>query len=176
MKNVRMKMSPPWVTYMNEVEQMFDGDPDITLVVSDSATDPYIILMTKNGNKAAALQTLFPSEKYFGNVTLKITIDCPAIPNKAFPTYQELFETAFEKNPAFAYVVVPEDHFVPFTYVVFKNCVIQFFNDNLNDPHGVVTTLYQEIAYDLFKESCPGGVSFCTDVERKIGKPLGEWP
>lgn len=176
MRNIRLKMSPPWITYINEIEQMFDGDPDIAIEFGGSASEPFVMLSTKNGDKAAALMKLLPSEKNFGNVALRIDIDCPAVPNKAFPTVQELFETAFEKNPAFAYVVVPEGYMIPFTYVVFKNCVVQFFNDNLNDPHGVISTLYQDIAYDLFRDNCPGGVSFCTDVERKVGKPLGEWP
>lgn len=176
MRNIRLKMSPPWVTYINEMVALFDGDVEIACNVNNSASKPSITLATYNSDKAAALLKLLPSEKQFGNVTLEINVDCPHIPNKAFPTYKELFETAFYKNPAFAYVVVPEGYFVPFTYVVFKNCVVQFFNDNLNDPHGVISTLYQDIACDLFRDNCPGGVSFCTDVERKLGKPLGEWP
>ena len=36
--------------------------------------------------------------------------------------------------------------FVDITYVIFKNCVVQFFNDNLNDAHGLISTLYQNIA------------------------------
>jgi hypothetical protein len=63
-----------------------------------------------------------------------------------------------------------------FTYVIFKNCVVQFFNDNLNDAFGNVSTLYQDIAPAVF-ENTPIGVHYCTDVERgNLGKPLGEWP
>lgn len=68
---------------------------------------------------------------------------------------------------------------VPFTYVVFKNCVVQFFNDNLNDPHGIVSTLYQDIAAEIFADMPfpqDGGICFCTDTEHKLGAPLGEWP
>ena len=40
-----------------------------------------------------------------------------------------------------------------------------FFNDNLNDPHGVLSTLYQDIAPEVFAncELCKE-VSYCTDV------------
>ena len=65
---------------------------------------------------------------------------------------------------------------MPFTYVVFKNCVVQFFNDNLNDPHGVLSTLYQDIAREVFGDcGMAGGVAYCTDVERKVGMPIDEW-
>jgi hypothetical protein len=120
---------------------------------------------------------LLPTEKWFGNVALKIDVDCPAPSNRAFANTKELFEVAFKNNPAFAYAISTDGYwFVPFTYIVFKNCVVQFFNDNLNDPHGVISTLYQDIAEEVFTETGLTGVSYCTDVERKLGKPLGEWP
>ena len=63
------------------------------------------------------------------------------------------------------------------TYVVFKNCVVQFFNDNLNDCHGIVSTLYQDIASEVFGDAGVTNVYYNTDVEvGKLGKPLGEWP
>ena len=52
------------------------------------------------------------------------------------------------------------------TYVVFVNEVVQYFNDNLYDINGVCSTLYQEIAKEVFKES--NSVHFCTDVADKI--------
>ena len=62
-------------------------------------------------------------------------------------------------------------------YVVFKNCVVQFFNDNLNDAHGLISTLYQDIAADILDGPGTIGVYYCTDVEHgALGMPLGEWP
>lgn len=177
MNDIRLKLSPPWITYINKIIALFDGDPQIACNVDTLSAAPSIVLAVSDPDKAAALMKLLPTEKQFGSVTLTIGVDCETVSNLAFPTYKELFETAFDKNPAFAYAVVPDaSYFVPFTYVVFKNCVVQFFNDNLNDPHGVVSTLYQEIAAELFEDACPAGVSYCTDVERKLGMPLGEWP
>ena len=112
-------------------------------------------------------------------MTLSIIIDCPAISNRAFPTNKELFEVAFKGNPAFAYVVCPSEdiYWVPATYVVFKNCVVQFFNDNLNDCHGLLSTLYQDIAAEIFEDANLTSCYYNTDVETgKLGMPLGEWP
>ena len=180
MTEVRLKISPPWITYVNKLQAIFDEDPQIAFNTNFGAGSYSVTLATNNSEKAAALKWLLPEEKQFGNVTLSINIDCEKVINKAFGTPKELFETAFYKNPVLAYVVTPEGYnWVPFTYVVFKNCVVQFFNDNLNDPHGIISTLYQDIASEIFADMpvfTGGGICYCTDVEHKLGAPLGEWP
>lgn len=178
---VRLKISPPWVIFINKLQALFDGDPEIAFNVNWQGTEPSVVMSTNNPDKAAALVKILPTRKQYGNVTLKISVDCPTISNLAFPTAKELFETAFNKNPAFAYVVTTEGYWYPnFTYVVFKNVVVQFFCDNLNDPHGVVSTLYEAIAEEVFEdvedaEFDPWSISFCTDVERNLGTPAN-WP
>lgn len=183
MSDVRLKLSPPWVTYVNKLQALFDGDPLIAFNVDyNNENGPTVALACGNGDKTAALMKLLPTEKKFGNITLHIIID--GVPtNRAFPTVKELFEVAFDRNPAFAYAIAPASdgyNWVPMTYVVFKNCVVQFFNDNLNDCHGLVSTLYENIADEVFeeyKETANAAVYFNTDVEvGKLGKPLGEWP
>lgn len=126
--------------------------------------------------------TLLPTEVKYGNIILHIAIDgTPS--NRVFTSQKELFEVAFDGNPAFAYAVSPAEsgyNWIPMTYVVFKNYVVQFFNDNLNDCHGIISTLYETIADEIFKdfrEKSNAIVYFNTDIERgALGKPLGEWP
>ena len=177
MADVRLKLSPPWITYINKLEALFDGDPQLAFNIDMSV--PSVTISGYNGDKNAALQKLLPTEKAFGNIVLKINIDGP-ISNLAFPTAKSLFETAFGGNPAFAYAIAPAEEgywFFSLTYVVFKNCVVQFFNDNLNDCHGLVSTLYQDIADEIFEDAGLVNVYYNTDVEvGKLGKPLGEWP
>lgn len=179
MSNVRLKLSPPWVTVINKLTALFDGDPQIACNVNCDGKEPSIALACNNGNKVTALQQILPEEYSFGNVKLKVTIDgTPA--DIAFRTKKELFDTAFAGNPAFAYSVAPADEgYVWFSavYVVFKNCVVQFFNDNLDDCHGILSTLYEEIARDVLTGPAVDGVYFNTDVERgSIGQPTGMWP
>ena len=181
MTDVRLKVSPPWVTYVNKLEALFDGDPLIAFNIDYNDEDgPSVVLATNDGDKAAALTQILPDKKEFGNVILYIDIDCPTMSNRAFTSKKELFETAFKGNPAFAYAISPyEDGYrwMYVTYVVFKNCVVQFFNDNLNDCHGIVSTLYQDIASEVFGDAGVTNVYYNTDVEvGKLGKPLGEWP
>ena len=178
MADVRLKILPPWSIYIKKVEALFDGDPQIACNVDYASSSPSIVLACNNGDKVAALQQILPEKIEFGNVTLKIGVDgTPS--NRAFTSKKELFETAFAGNPAFAYAVTPGDDiwWMSTTYVVFKNCVVQYFADNLNDCHGIISCLYQDIAEQILTGPASQGVFFNTDVERgQLGKPLGEWP
>ncbi len=181
MTDVRLKILPPWSVYVKKLVAMFDGDPEIAFNVDWNGQHPSVTISTGNPDKAAALNAVLPERKEYGNVNLEITIDCPKAVNRAFKTSKELFETLFDKNPAFAYCVAPVEEgywYVDFCYVVFKNTVVQIFADNLNDPHGVLSTLYQDIAEELFdvKRYFASGIAYCTDIESNVGKPLGEWP
>ena len=181
MNEVRLKISSPWVTYTNKLQALFDPDPLIAFNIDYQGEDgPIVVLATNDGDKAAALVKLLPTEKVFGGVKLTICVECPTMSNRAFVTRKELFETAFKGNPAFAYAISPAEEgywFFATTYVVFKNCVVQFFNDNLNDCHGIISTLYQDIAAEIFADAGIEGVYYNTDIEvGKLGMPLGEWP
>lgn len=178
MADVRLKILPPWSIYIKKIEALFDGDPQIACNVDYAGSAPYIILACNNGDKITALQQILPEEFGFGNIKLKVGIDgTPS--NRVFTSKKELFETAFAGNPAFAYAVTPGDDswWMSTTYVVFKNCVVQFFADNLNDCHGIISCLYQDLAEEILTGPATQGVFFNTDIEvGKLGKPLGEWP
>ena len=179
MTEARLKILPPWSIVIRKFEALFDGDPQIACNTDFSGSSPSIVLGCNNGDKIAALQMILPEKINFGGIDLTVAVaGTPS--NRAFTTKKELFETAFAGNPAFAYAVSPTDdgyNWFSITYVVFKNCVVQYFADNLNDCHGIVSTLYQNIAESLLTGPGAQGVFFNTDVERgAVGKPLGEWP
>lgn len=165
MEDTRLNILPPWSTFINKIKALFNDDPQITIEANYGGNNPSVTLYTNNPEKATALMKLLPDEKEFGEVKLHIIVNCYTFSNRVFTTPKELFETAFNGNHALSYVVTSEGWFAPFTYIVFKNCVVQFFNDNLNDPHGIMSTLYQDIAPEVFAdcELCKG-VSYCTDI------------
>ena len=179
MADIRLKILPPWTIMIRKFEALFDGDSQIACNTNFAGTHPSIVLACNNGDKVAALQKLLPSEINFGNITLQIGID--GIPsNRAFTSKIELFDTAFKGNPAYAYSVCPAEEgyqWIGSTYVVFKNHVVQFAADNLNDCHGIISTHYQDIAEEILTGEATSGVYYNTDVERaNLGMPLGEWP
>lgn len=179
MDNVRLKILPPWTIVIRKLEALFDGDPQIAFNCDFSGSHPAVIIACNNGDKVTALQKILPSEINFGNVTLEIFID--GVPsNRAFTSKTDLFDTAFSGNPVYAYSVCPCEEgyeWISTTYVVFKNYVVQFAADNINDCHGIISTLYQDIADELLRGEATDGVFYNTDVAHaNIGKPLGEWP
>ena len=179
MSDVRLKILPPWSIVIKKIEALFDGDPLIACNVDYTGSAPSIVLACNNGDKVAALQQILPDEIEFGNIKLKVAVDgTPS--NRAFTSKVELFDTAFKGNPAYAYSVCPAEEgyqWIGTTYVVFNNCVVQFAADNLNDCHGIISTLYQNIAEELLTGSATAGVFYNTNVERaNLGMPLGEWP
>ena len=179
MTEPRLKILPPWTIVTRKLEALFDGDPQIAFNVDYSGMHPAVVLSCNNGDKVAALQRILPTEIEFGNVKMEIIVDgTPS--NIAFTSKVDLFDAAFKGNPAYAYSMCPcEDGYqwICSTYVVFKNCVVQFAADNLNDCHGIISTLYQTIAEELLTGEATNGVFYNTDVERaNLGYPLGEWP
>jgi hypothetical protein len=169
----KVNLSSPWVEFYHEIEAMFRYDPELKVVYDEDANT--VKLYVDYQNKAEALMQLLPAEKTWGNVVLKIEV-IPANTEKEL-TDADLFRIAFENNPAFAFDKTVEGIFEnPMTYIVFRNKVVQFWNDNLGDVYGNKSTLYQEIAKDIFGQK--SGVFYCTDTEEPvtIATPLGEWP
>lgn len=177
MNNIRLKLSPPWITYVNMVKAMFGNDPDVRIdYENDECT---LKIYVEKSDKAEAISRLLPDEKEFGNITLKINV-VPANGENSIGKIspKQLFDIAFDGNPVYAYCKEVTGFLTnTITYVVFKNRVVQFFNDNLNDIHGLVSTLYQDIASEIFEDAPINGVCYNTDIEERVfGMPLGEWP
>lgn len=157
MKNVNA--SAPWISYYHKMVALFGGDPDITVVYDDSKS---LIKLYVNGeDKRNALHELLPSEMTFGNVTVYIIV----VPANVENTKGDIIRKAFEGNPLFSEVIEikMEGTSNPFTYVMFKPDVVQYWDDNLGDPHGNVTTLAQELVKDIMPDV--KGVFYSTEEE-----------
>ena len=179
-KEIRTKISPPWFTFASELKAMFGEDPDIRI---EHTNEFEIKMYVDDVDKAAALYVLMPYSRTYGNVEVTIEV-IPSNKVKGEPSsiktddYSELFKAAFKNNPVLSYIQKVEGLFeFRATYIVFKNKVVQYFNDNLNDINGNTSTLYEDIARDIFSDTVEPGEFFCTDVvDSTLKKPLGEWP
>ena len=166
-----LKLSAPWVTYYHEVYALFGNDPDIN--IKFDANTPELKLFVEDGRKADALQKLLPAEKDYGNVKLKISVVPANLKDGDDP--EQLYKDAFRGNPVMTNFYSFDTIMGHFNFAEFEAEVVQFFNDQLDDPNGNRSTLYQEIAKDVFENNYT--VQFCTEpIKKELKKPLGEWP
>lgn len=153
----KLNLSSPWVNFYREIEALFSEDPEIKVAFDEQ--ENVISLYVDNEEKAEALTQLLPSARTYGNVTVSVRV-VPA--NQLAENRLALFQAAFKGNPAFSFAKTVEgDLGLKISFVVFAPKVVQYYQDNLQDINGFRSTLYQEIAADVFEEE--DGVFFCTD-------------
>lgn len=152
-----LELTAPWLKYMKEIALLFKDDPDIHI---ESDGENILILRVDDQVKADAISKILPERKEFGN----IIVDIKVIPANEEADALVYFERAFAGNPVLAYTKRTGDSQfgIPFSHVVFKKEVVQFFNDDLYDANGICTTLYQEIAKEVFGDC---GVHFSTETD-----------
>lgn len=151
-------MISPWMIYVHQLEAMFKQDPMVKVHFDE---ETFTVKLYVEGNtKAEALMELLPDSKKFGNVELKIRV----LPANLGDSKVDLFYAAFEGNPALSYIkTISGVSSNEFNFVVFKKEVVQYYSDNLGDINGVNSTLYQDLAKELF--GTHDGVYYCTDTE-----------
>lgn len=161
-----MKLSPPWAIFYREIQALFGDDPEIHVVYDEQSE--IVKIYVENPEKAEVLSQLLPTKKMFGRVGLDIQV-IPADGKKYSTDVPEnvdatMFEKAFKGNPALSYAkTFPNLFGAVVTYVVFVPEVVQFFTDDISDINGLRSTLYEDIARDVF-DGIP--VNFCTDIIR----------
>lgn len=158
MGNTNVKMCSPWVTYVHNLSALFGTDPDIVITFDES--EMRVKLLVVGADKAAALDRLLPGSITFGtgnNLMIEV------VPANKEKSKADLFRDAFEGNPLYSQTMViqPSGSGNAFTYVMFNKDVVQYWNDNLGDPHGTVSVLAQDLAREIFSED---GVMYSTET------------
>ena len=171
-----VNLSSPWCILYREISAMFQEDKGVKVVLDDSTYT--ISVYVEDATKAEAISRLLIQERYYGNICVKVRVvpangEVSDLPDDL----EEIYKAAFTGNPALSYTAhIDLPMLSKNIYIVFKNAVVQYFNDDLRDVNGYCSTLYQEIAKDVFASENTAQVCYCTDVPTNLGKPLGEWP
>lgn len=173
---MNVQLSPPWITYFNELKSTIGEDPEVTVGPLIPVDSTYIALVnTTNNEKATALATLLNSAIEFGNVTLTVIVvnneqeivtgvPCPLRPFAV----ADLVQVALEGNPYFEQVVVkpPLPGEPNAVYPVFSAGIIQFFNDDLSNLCNTFTGVASTVFGTIIKESvCGVSILFSTSCE-----------
>lgn len=151
----KLTLSAPWLTYIHELQLLFEQDKDINIVIDSETLE--VKLYVEKTRKAEALTKLLQAEKTFGNVVVKVTV---IQANNDSESAISLIRDAFEGNPVLVGAETTSSLLGSFNYAVFKKEVVQFYNDQLNDINGNKSMLYQDIAGDVL--GLQDGVFYCT--------------
>lgn len=170
-----LNLASPWIKLYHEIEALFREDPLVNVVLDE---ENYIVkIYAEEAKKSAALKRLLECERIYGNITVKVIV-YPSNESLAegFSNMIDVFASAFENNPILSFVqggylpIIKDD-----IYVVFRNEVVQYFNDDLGDINGNCSTLAQEIAKNIFVIPEGAKVHFCTNVRSNPGKIYHQW-
>ena len=165
-----LKLAAPWTTYYREIKALFEKDPEVQVLFVEGAK-PEVKIYVDNTAKADAMLKMLPEKKVFGNISIDITV----IPGNQGSNPSSPVEDLFSGNDAVASIQKVRILGGFMTFVLFKKEVVQFFNDDISDIHGLCSTLYENIAQDVLVNV--EGIFFCTDIgTAALGMPLGEWP
>ncbi|WP_433751087.1 hypothetical protein [Falsibacillus pallidus] len=171
-----VQLSPPWVTYQNELKYSVGQDPNVIVGPLIPAGGNYIIPVTVLGDeKAIALATLLKSHVEFGNVSINIVVingdqeivEPVPCPLGAF-AIAGLVEQALSGNPYYEDVVVKRQNMGGnnAVYPVFKPEVIQFYNDDISNLCNNFTAVASKVFEDVMKEDlCSVSILYSTSCE-----------
>lgn len=165
-----LNLSAPWFTHCRKLEVLFKDDPNVTVEFDQEKFE--IRLLVNGQEKADALDKILVHEIPVGTAKPLSIVVVPA--NRDLGP-EDTFRKAFEGNPVLSYVVKVPTLFPSsndYVYCVFRNQVAQYWNDDLNDPHGLTSTLHEQIARDVFTDQF--GVMFSTDTPDNLGVLRGK--
>lgn len=166
----KLKLSPPWYVFYEEVKAMFKNDPQVHVIFDEDECT--LKLYVNSDEKAYALSQVLPGEKEFGNVKMTIIVIPANEKEDKFLTLLDYpsvdpWEAVFVLNSAVDSIRTVEwIGGQSFTYVIFKKEVVQYYTDNMGDLDGMSSTLYETIAKDIFVNT--NRTFFCTSTNSPV--------
>lgn len=160
-----LKLSAPWYNFYREVNELFKHDEQVHVVYDDEHFE--LNIYVEDVDKARALEYLLGESRTFGEIVVYIKI-IPA--NNATKNFKlrnnvdlpTLYRSAFKGNTIVEFIEdVSTLYSNDMCFVVFKKEVVQYFTDDLGDYYGQKSTLWQDIAKNVFEKQ--DGIFFCTE-------------
>ena len=159
MRKNNVDLSAPWITYYEKLYLLFKKDPEVSVAFKQNGDgDKKIEIYVSNNRKAEAISKILPCYVSFGNVIVPIIV-LPGNMEEEEWIYD--FMDAFDGNEIIDDIVQDMGLTRDMNYIVFKKEVAQYYNDNIQSVDGFSSTLYEDIAREIFKDA-PFGTFFCT--------------
>lgn len=152
----------PWVERYAKISAFFKEDKDVVVILD--APEKNVRVYVKTTEKAEALDHIMKKElRDSESDTLLCTVSVIP-PNDSVAPFldgKDVIKEAFKGNPIMRRI---EQGTFPFgfTYVIFQPKVVRYHNDSLAEWDQCGSTLYQEIAKEIFEPQ--DGVFWTTDA------------
>ena len=144
MKDKKLGLSAPWVTYQGLVATLFKDDADITVSYLDEDEKTFTVSCS-NPDKYMLLSKYLKPSATFGNVTVEVKLeytgDAPIKRGIA-----DDMKKLFAGNPILEDVMEADTPFGDMTYLLFKREAVGFYNDDLSNPWGNANFLACDVA------------------------------
>lgn len=154
-----VKLSSPWDEYVRKLKAFFAQDQDIKIEYKEQ--EDKINIWVDDTDKYEAMTKLIPAEKDFGGHKI-LTEIIPANMLEIEKDKKYYLKKLLKGNEAVSEIVDTKMGAASVSYIEFEKEVIQFWNNNLGDLHGIKSTLMEDIAREIFDGI--EGVFFGTDV------------
>ena len=148
----KINIYAPWVIFYRQIEAFFAKDSEVKVSYDEKTTT--ITVRVDNAEKANALRVIMPPSRSFGNITVRVNV----VPSNFTELPAKFFQTAFEGNEAFSHMTTVEeipDFYIsnPISYCSFKKEVVQYPADDLSSETGMKSTLYEDLAREIFENN-----------------------
>ncbi|SFS89673.1 hypothetical protein [Marininema halotolerans] len=166
-KSARIQLSPPQVTYRNELAATVGQDPNVRVGELEQKGEILLITIRVKGfQKAQALATLLNLEKQFGNIVIQIRV-VTAKGQRVSPITRKLntadisllYNLGLLTNTLFRFATFKkvDPGGLEVVFPVFNASVVQFFNDDLSDLYGnfngVAAFVFRDVMRNTIQET-----------------------
>lgn len=123
-------------------------EDEIKIVLTNTDLDnPVIKYYVNSKSRRAALGKYLPSSVAFGNITL---INEVVEADGRISDEKSTFTDIFSNWESVSYIEKMSGWSPVLCWIVFKPTVVQYDNDNIQSPNGISTTLYEDLAREIF--------------------------
>lgn len=148
-------ISAPWIAYAHKVIAAFGDDPEIAVDIGDADVSEGFLtieIICTNYVKYKALQEIVNAPDEISGVRIDMRFTYTGTDRDKRTS---LYEAALRGNPYFNSVIQlsdPRDENVKYTFALFNNEVVQYFDDDISDYYGCNNMVPEDLFREILKD------------------------
>lgn len=154
-KDTNPKISAPWITYAHKVNAVLSADPDITVDIGDADVSGGFLtieIISTDYIKYLALQEILNQPEPISGVRIDLRFTYTGTDRDRRIS---MLKAALSGNRYFNSVLQtsdPRDETVKYTFALFNNEIVQYFNDDISDYYGCDNMVPEDLFREILKD------------------------